>query len=93
MLSLPERALFFLYFALQLSVLLAQEDGDNWPPIEEPWRCLEDPNAKRRFTYQDVMVEFFKEHRQEEDCPEVTDEICEEPIRYPMPCKLLCATL
>ena len=72
---------------------LAQEDGDNYPPIEEPWRCLEDPDAKAAAGsswLEEARGDLQREEggaRQDEECEEVTDEICEEPIRYPMPCE------
>ena len=74
-----------LRLALLGLLFLGVYADDDWPPIYEPWRCLEDPGAGRKFTMKDVMLQFAQ--RDDEDCPLVTDEICEEPEYYAMPCK------
>ncbi len=64
---------------------LAQDD--DWPPIYEPWRCLTDPDDSKVWTLEDVMLAMDEDDRQDDDCPLITQEICEEPDYYPMPCK------
>jgi len=60
---------------------------DEWPPIQEPWRCLEEGSEiiPGKWTTQDVLK--VLQPNESPDCPEVTADICKEPIRYPVPCK------
>ncbi len=84
------KALFAFVTIASCGVLNAQEDGDNFPPIQEGWRCLEesDKALKDRWTMLDVMRSTSL--MQNKDCPEVTDEICEDydyNEYYAYPCK------
>ncbi len=81
-------------FVIAIATLLlcgavqAQEDGDNYPPIQDGWRCLEQGRSisKTKWTMLDV-VKATPDFLEDEDCPLVTDEICKEPDYYPYPCK------
>ncbi len=72
-------------WALPRSPLVDRDD--EWPPIYEPWRCLTDPDAQKKWTMADVMLAMDEDDRQDDDCPLITQEICEELDIYPMPCK------
>ncbi len=79
-------------FILGLSgtyIVSAQEDGDNYPPIQEGWRCLEDSgrSSMTRWTMLDVVKS--TDLMQDDDCPVVTDEICDAADFYPYPCKFI----
>ncbi len=80
-------AIYRVALLLALALVPALGQDDDWPPIYEPWRCLTDPDAKRKWTMEDVMLAMDEDDRQDDDCPLITQEICEEPDFYPMPCK------
>ncbi len=72
--------------AIFLGGVKAQEDGDNYPPIQEGWRCLED--SSRTFQSRWTMLDVVRatDLMEDEDCPIVTDEICLAADYYPYPC-------
>jgi len=77
---------WILVFALALA------SGQDFPPIQEPWRCLEQNNRDAgftRWTMADVQKALMPDPEQNPDCPIVTDDICQTPDFYPYPCKLL----
>ncbi len=83
------KTVFVIYMLALTSAVNAQEDGDDYPPIQEGWRCLEesDKALETRWT----MVSGMRSGRlmQDEDCPEVTDEFCDDYGYYQYPCKML----
>lgn len=62
-----------------LDRLVPESRDDEWPPIYEPYRCLEDGRISH--------VPYEGSGRQSEDCPLVTDDICQGHQFYPMPCE------
>ena len=66
-----------------VSIMIEGRSND-WPPIQEPWRCLEE---SRKDTFKSKLRDSFIELSAEPDCPLITDDVCEAETRYPVPCK------
>ena len=59
----------------------------DWPPIPEPWRCL-NRAAGSPYYFEDELYDAFVTLNGGEraDCPLVTDDICQGAQFYPVPC-------
>jgi len=58
----------------------------DWPPIPEPYRCLE--SGRSSLDFEDELYDTFVTLNGGEraDCPLITDDICEGKQFYPVPC-------
>ncbi len=58
---------------------------DEWPPITEPFRCLEQTSV----SVAPSILDYLKEYYRQADCPEVDENFCagQDPGYYEKPCK------
>lgn len=61
---------------------LRSSDDPDWPPIQEPWRCLEHGKKSLMEFNSAIGIE-----ADDPDCPLVTPEICDAADYYAVPCK------
>lgn len=57
----------------------------DWPPIQEPWRCLQSGNAEEF----EMAIAELNGYRDNRDCPIVTPEICTSADFFAVPCESL----
>ncbi|TRY78221.1 hypothetical protein TCAL_15316, partial [Tigriopus californicus] len=58
----------------------------DWPPIQEPWRCLETDSTQAIESFNAAIQSMSGISKDDPDCPLITPEICVAADFFPVPC-------
>ncbi|TRY78340.1 hypothetical protein TCAL_15314 [Tigriopus californicus] len=60
--------------------------NSDWPPIQEPWRCLESNDTRAIASFNSVIRSTSGIPDDDPNCPIVTPDICVSADFFPVPC-------